>query len=237
MSRTKTTYGACRLSVVPIRKEASHRSELVTQLLFGERYTILEERSEWVRIIGKYDGYEGWLAANQVHYIEEKEFERPMDGYCTDLMRWNASYALYVFMGSPLEGAAPSTADKSKITKVLAAAEKYKNAPYLWGGRSPFGVDCSGLTQVLFKIVGQQVPRDAYQQAEIGQMVNWGRHQRGDVAFFVNKKGKITHVGVIKDYDRIIHASGWVREDLLTKEGIFHEQKKTHKLSHIQRWG
>jgi len=114
---------------------------------------------------------------------------------------------------------------------------QFLNAPYLWGGRSIFGLDCSGLTQVYARLLGFSLPRDAYQQAELGETIAFENQHYGDLAFFTNHLGKITHVGVIINQNQIIHASGMVRQDLLTSEGIVNTntQKLTHTLAHIKR--
>ena len=110
----------------------------------------------------------------------------------------------------------------------------YLNSPYLWGGRSPFGIDCSGFTQMVFKLNGIKLPRDAYEQAEIGKTLNFIEEtQKGDLAFFDNEEGKIIHTGIIIDKNKIIHSSGKVRIDNLDHYGIFNAE--TGKYSHNLR--
>jgi len=112
------------------------------------------------------------------------------------------------------------------------------NAPYLWGGKSFFGIDCSGFTQQVFRFLDKRLPRDAYQQAEEGMTVEFDETEVGDLAFFANASGKITHVGIILENMQIIHAHGAVRLDELTKEGIFSADKGgiTHYLTVIKRY-
>ncbi|MGE3825539.1 MAG: C40 family peptidase, partial [Bacteroidia bacterium] len=117
-------------------------------------------------------------------------------------------------------------------------ATVFLNAPYLWGGRSVFGIDCSGFTQVVFKMAGIQLKRDAYQQAEQGITLSFVEEaQTGDLAFFDNEEGKIVHTGIVLSQGKIIHASGKVRIDKLDHQGIYnHDTKKySHKLRLIKR--
>ena len=225
--------GRCHLSAIPVRGESSHRSEMVTQLLYNENYTILEEQEEWTKIQCQHDGYQGWIAQNQVQLISKEEFDVKPIGFQTNLMLYNTAKPLATFAGSPVYLLNPLIPIEEM--NLLALAKKFINTPYLWGGRSPFGIDCSGLMQVIFRTQGTMLPRDAYQQAEVGISINWGDHQVGDLAFFENAKGKITHVGLISGKQSILHASAWVREDTLSEEGIFHQGEKTHQLCLIKR--
>ncbi len=115
---------------------------------------------------------------------------------------------------------------------------RYLNTPYLWGGKSSVGIDCSGFTQQVFKILGIPLLRDAYQQATQGEAVNsLVEATCGDLAFFDNEQSRITHVGIMIDNKTIIHASGYVRIDKIDEEGITHSitGKRTHKLWGVKR--
>jgi cell wall-associated NlpC family hydrolase len=119
----------------------------------------------------------------------------------------------------------------------MDCALEFLNVPYLWGGKSVFGIDCSGFVQLVFRLYDLNLPRDAYQQAEIGELIDSKEARQGDLAYFTNEKGKIIHVGIVLDNETIIHASGRVRIDQLTKSGIYNSDycKETHKLHFIKR--
>jgi len=108
----------------------------------------------------------------------------------------------------------------------------------LWGGRSPFGIDCSGFTQMVYKLCGMPLKRDAWMQAEQGQDIHLlDETQPGDLAFFDNEEGRIIHVGILTTKNRIIHASGKVRLDSIDHQGIFNSETKryTHNLRLLKR--
>ena len=253
--------GICRLSSVPLRAESSDKSEMVSQMLFGEHYSVLEYREDrkWIRVKIEFDGYVGWIDATQHTQISEDYFWQINSSdykICTDLTSTllYKKNALQVLMGSILP---ISTHELFKIEEQLAfngdskglnqkrdveflkqIAGKYLNTPYLWGGRSPFGIDCSGFTQQVFRICGYTLKRDAYQQAEQGTEVPaLSQAQPGDLAFFRSNEGRISHVGIIWDQKTIIHASGCVRLDEITDEGIVHTETRqlTHQLSGLKK--
>ena len=254
-------YGICDLSVVPLKAEPSDKSEMVSQLLFGETFTITLKKSSWLKIKVDYDGYEAWLDEKQYMPITAdyyKKLTNTLAPLSLDIMQSAVSPDRHIpiLIGSSLpeydginfklkreklvySGQAINTAELDKPLRFLQkVSNKYLNAPYLWGGRSPFGIDCSGFTQQVFKLLGVKLPRDAYQQAEYGSLVDFvDLSKEGDLAFFENKEGKITHVGIVLEGKRIIHASGRVRIDKLDHYGIHNKQLKkyTHKLKSIKR--
>jgi hypothetical protein len=253
-------YGIANVSVIPLRKEPSHRSEMVSQLLFGETYEVKETRNEkWLKICCHYDRYEGWLSESIFHPISEKECKQLQEApkaVSLDVVStaMGETHSIPLLLGSTLplydgmsfrlhkekfvfNGAAVQ-AGQAHVGMVEKIAGKYLNAPYLWGGRSPFGIDCSGFTQVVFKCLFTPLQRDAYQQAEQGIVVNFVEEALpGDLAFFADEENKIIHVGIVLKDNYIIHASGKVRIDKLDHFGIFNvEMKKySHKLKIIKR--
>jgi len=250
-------YGIGHLSVVPCRAEASDSSEQVTQLLFGETIKVYEKKRSWYRVKTAHDSYECWMDENQFQFITQREFEQlnekkpfVVSDLAEVLTKEDGTELMTILMGSNLPNI------KNKIVDVKEATWKFEgnsidsnetqekgkltenafmllNAPYQWGGRSPFGIDCSGFVQLVYKLNGIYLPRDASQQASMGQALSFIEEaEEGDLAFFDNEEGNITHVGIILSNNRIIHASGKVRIDKLDHQGIYNQEKRdySHRL-------
>ena len=246
-------YGLCNLSVVPLRSEASDTSEMVSQVLYGELFEVLEKTNKWALIKLAFDGYEGWIDPKQYLPISEEDFlnlKKLTSTYSSnlvDIISTPENELLPITMGSNLQ-----TADflnhnfegeflegiHSKAN-IIETAQNYINSPYLWGGKTPFGIDCSGFTQMVYKMNGYHLLRDASQQATQGEALSFiEESEPGDLAFFDNEEGNITHVGIIMKDNLIIHAHGKVRIDHLDHSGIFNADKNahTHKLRVIKRF-
>lgn len=249
----------CLLSAIPMRKEPSHRSEMVSQILFGEYATTGEEKDDFVLVQCDYDSYAGWVQKNQLTPVEEKRKAAAFTSAFSTAVAKNDTM-LYVPYGSPVYGQndfrfsaagfninyllQPQQVWKAgelalSLPTLQAVYQPYLNAPYLWGGKSVFGTDCSGFVQQVFKLFGVTLLRDAYLQAEQGTSVSsLSEAVLGDLAFFCNEGGRVTHVGIVLDEGKIVHASGQVRIDVLDKEGIMHSEtrKRTHTLQSIRRF-
>lgn len=229
------------VSVVPIRAGESDKAEIVSQLLFGESLDILEQKKNWTKIKTHYDEYEGWVDTKQITPISEEDFKKRETEIITEKVLYYNHHQgkILLSVGSEVERENPIESPQGDIREQLAeTALGFINVPYLWGGRSFFGIDCSGFTQIVYKVNGIKIPRDAYQQAEIGQVLDFIEEaQKGDLAFFENEEGKIIHTGIMLEDQKIIHAHGKVRIDELDSVGIFNkdQNKHTHKLRFIKR--
>jgi len=257
----RSQFGICRLSIVPVRKEPSHNSEMVTQLLFGDHYTVLSVTPDknWIHIKIYFDEYEGWIDIKQHKDINEAYFfdliynEFKISTDITNSVLYKKK-PLQIVMGSILpisntelfdleeqfafNGESKDLGQKRDFEFIRMTSLKYLNTPYLWGGKTPYGIDCSGFVQMVFKISGYKLKRDTFDQAKQGLEIDILNEARpGDLAFFSNKEGKIGHVGIIFENNEIIHAYGKVRIDMLNQDGIFNEKNKilTHKLHRIKR--
>jgi gamma-D-glutamyl-L-lysine dipeptidyl-peptidase len=247
-------FAFCKVSISPVRRENADPSEMVTQILFGEIVTINERKENWTNITSYTDNYTGWVDTKHLIKLSQKEVNRWLDGITleTSLIRiietpWGKQHitrGAFLPFGSQDEFQIGKFNFRFKtesipfeVFEIPTIALSYLNAPYLWGGKTPFGIDCSGFTQTVFRFININLPRDASQQVELGNLIEFSDNQVGDLAFFRNAKGKTTHVGIILENNQIIHASGEVRIDKLTPEGIEHSETNsiTHYLSEIKR--
>lgn len=250
-------FGLCELANIPLRFEPNDRSEIVSQVLFGEFFEIMETTKNWLRIQLHDDGYEGWIDSKQSRPISDSDFKKlkekalilngdlveyistkenmlipiPLGSSISFLQIPEINTSVYLFEGLESKGIQPKS-------NLISTAFLYLNAPYLWGGKTPFGIDCSGFTQMVYKLNGYSLLRDASQQATLGEALSFiEESEPGDLAFFDNEEGKIIHVGIIMNDNYIIHASGKVRIDRLDHLGIFNAEtnRHTHKLRVIKR--
>lgn len=234
--------GICNVSIAPLRAENSDKSEMVSQLLYGESADILEVNNNWTKICTHYDSYEGWMDSKQISPVSDEFLtsrkinlvKEPFQSAMLENGRTLVSIGSEVSFDpiSPTRGA-----DLSE--SIVNCAKEFLNVPYLWGGKSFFGIDCSGFTQIIYKIHGIKIPRDTYQQAELGEVLTFIEEAKpGDLAFFENSEGRIIHVGIILADQKIIHAHGKVQIDSLDTSGIFNkdQNKHTHKLRFIRSY-
>jgi hypothetical protein len=251
--------GISALSIIPVRKEPADRSEMVTQLLFGETFELTGVEGSWSTIKIDYDRYTGWIDTKQATIIGDEEGKKISEAPVSislDILQLvtsgnditpvvlGSSLPLYdgrkFFIGEKeyLFDGNSKTITGPELSGIREHAMMYLNAPYLWGGRSPFGIDCSGFTQMVFKLCGIKLLRDAFEQAGQGKKIlSVADAQQGDLAFFKNADNRVVHVGIVLNDNRIIHSSGKVRIDRLDAQGILNAEtgKRTHSLADIRR--
>jgi len=251
-------FGFAKLSIIPVRAEAREQSEMVSQIIHGEIFTVLAEKKNWLQIQIETDDYEGWIDKNMFFEISESQFKLIQHSPKTVNKSLICSLSseteqIHLTRGCTfysVENQQAWISDQSyKIenletvsgenlrTEMIETAKSYLSSPYLWGGKTPFGIDCSGFSQIVYKICGLAIPRDASQQVNLGYSRNFiDEAEPGDLAFFDNEEGKVTHVGIILEGRKIIHASGSVRIDSIDHQGIYNKDQKkyTHKLRVIQ---
>jgi gamma-D-glutamyl-L-lysine dipeptidyl-peptidase len=254
-------FGVCTLSAVAVRERPDHKFEMVSQLLFGELFEILEQRNGWFHIRIIHDSYQGWVSVDQVEPLEFAEYQAlrnhppavtgdllafiqdkthqtsfPISAGCSVYFPQNGNISLggkvFHYPGQLLELSEPQP------ELITDHALLFLNTPYLWGGRSVFGMDCSGFVQLIYKMAGIKIPRDAAIQSTQGESVHLIHETKpGDLLFFDNQEGDINHVGILLQDGYIIHSHGMVRIDLIDHNGIFNKGKNryTHKLRLIRR--
>lgn len=242
-------YGINILGLIPLRFAPKDQSEMISQVLFGQHFKILEFKKKWVRIILYADNYQGWICSKQYMEIEKKDYEQlslsvsdfsiDKTSYLVDL---EDSSEIAIPMGSTLpflnnrliningkKYKYLGEVSSRNIKDVIKYSMQFLNSPYLWGGKSFLGIDCSGFTQLVFSICGIKIPRDAYNQIESGKKLNFSETRPGDLIFFINDSDRIHHVGIALKDDKIIHASGKVRIDTLNNDGILRNSIISHK--------
>lgn len=231
-----TSAAICPLAAVPLRKEPSDTSEMTSQILLGETMEVLEPGEKWSMVKLHHDGYEGWVSTRQIQPLREPA---PAPRIFRDA-------ALQLTPGIIPAGALLRDAEhqmENTPVPIAQYASMFLGAPYLWGGRTILGMDCSGFTQLVFRLTGKEILRDAWQQATLGEEIAFVHEAlNGDLAFFDNPEGRIIHVGLVlreeeQELPTIIHASGKVRVDILDHEGIFNRdiQQYSHRLRTIRR--
>lgn len=242
--------------IVPLRSGPSHRTEMLSQVLFGEKYVIVDESGTWIKIETLFDKYAGWIDKDHLQFTSDTGdsngfvLNRSLLCWKNDKTKlvleagceiYNPDFQNKLFSIGPNVYTTSPDFDKKYIStsdSLTDTAMKFINSPYIWGGRIPSGIDCSGFTQLTYKIHGITIPRNSWQQAETGETIGFLDDTfPGDLVFFDNERGKISHVGMIISRGLIIHASGRVRIDTIDHHGIFKQEYKrySHHLRTIRR--
>ena len=246
--------GIGNLNCVAIRKEPNDTSEMVSQLLFGETFNIIESNKKWIKITTDFDLYDGWVLFDQVLIVNEENYGRIAENnttvskelisYISDqknglqIISLGASLPFFKnntfrILNDQFDFEGNTNSVKLLKSELVNTAYLYLNTPFLWGGRTPFGLDCSGFVQMVYKVNGYSLLRDAVSQTNQGEVLSFiEESEPGDLAFFDNEDGDIIHVGIILADNHIIHCNGKVRIDRLDQSGILIEDSRrhTHKL-------
>ncbi|MFK5890916.1 MAG: C40 family peptidase [Flavobacteriaceae bacterium] len=252
-------YGICNLNSIPLRATPNDTSEMVSQVLFGESFEIIDKKDTWLQVILSFDGYQGWIDGKQQVNVSKETFEtlqkepQALVADMVNFVSYNNTELVALSLGATLPFFKNKSFNINKIAysfdggifiekmlkeSLIENAYFYLNSPYLWGGKTPFGIDCSGFTQMVYKLSGHTLLRDASQQATQGETLSFiEESDPGDLAFFDNEEGNIIHVGIILANHHIIHAHGKVRIDKLDQSGIYNVDTKrhTHKLRIIKK--
>ena len=236
-------FGIINLNIVPLRLKDDAKSEMISQLFFGEILTIIVKSEKRSFVESNLDKYRGWI--RNLHFktitknqSDKIESQRKVFSF-TEIKLAKKNDIIEVPTGSLISSSGFLGYKYNVVNsnvKFKKIAKGFLNSPYLWGGKTKNGVDCSGLIQSIYKTKNIILPRDAKDQMKVGYIVS-KKFRLGDLAFFGESKKKITHVGMLLDNNKILHSYGWVRIDKLKDDGIYNDEEKkiTHRLQIVKR--
>jgi len=224
------------VAVMNIYKEPTFQSEVITQGLLGETCSIIDQSNDWV-MIKQWDGYKGW--ANHFHGViknEEYNSSHSFFNHSGEIVNSDGENIRKIYFGGNvsaksdgnnysvilpdgikgiIEESLVSKTFTPKRNSIINLAQSFLGVPYLWGGKSSMGFDCSGFVQSVFKAHNIDLPRDAYKQEEyFKNEISLNESLPGDLLFFA-EKNKISHVAICLGGKDFINARGWVRIESL----------------------
>jgi len=236
-------YGIIDLNIVPVRKKNNAKSEMINQLFFGESITIIKTKEKWSFVSSNIDNYQGWIRNLHFKLIKKNEYKILSENDSlfskSEIIIKNDACEITIPTGSLISSIKFLNyyyTNEVGSKSLLETIKSFINSPYLWGGKTKYGVDCSGLIQTIFKTLNIILPRDAKEQSDVGAEIEEG-YKLGDLAFFGKNLNNITHVGIFVDNETVVHAYGRVRMDKINSEGIYNNEEKrvTHFLQKVNR--